>query len=938
MPLFLFNYSTGRLYGIFEAASDGGFNLDPYAWGTSDLSRSARSSNPVSRYPAQVRVRTRAWRPPLDEDTFRRILDQPECQKFRLELTTHQVQLLLHLFGEAGSPEEDVTDERNVNDFVHTDIGTQDPESPRSAFKSDSDCYSECSSRGTNFGEDEWTDEAPNENGMARESMQMCYSDENDEGSLRDRLSHVNLDDLRMNESGPIQNQLDKEMLYNAAMVSRLRAASEDSGSSASDGNGQQMVCKGNPRKAAHRQRIGTFQPVIDNPILLRLHESDPAVNSTSMNCIQTSVHQPLTVKRQDNAVKMPMIPPQVQTSFPAGENIIYIPVQTVHCQQRALPSFSAQLQRSKWNDQRKFSHSSSTNSRKKVSSQDKINKPKDVKYHKQHLVADNQQPPSAQAQRFQIGKVLVPLCAHRSGPLHEQGRSASLLPPALVTQHDQALTFTQRKMDAGMDDSGEGYEIQNDGQLHPNGFQNVLQNGHPTIVLMPSFVPRVPATPSPMSGFVEELHLDILNFARLTRPSAETQLHAEAAIDCVRKGVQMVWPEADVEVFGSFATGLCLQHSDVDLAVVGAPLLPSLESLSLAQASAFLIRELASALEEYEWCESINVLDTASMPVLKCHCRPFVELMDSHMSTPSIAIDITIGGIRSSDSVQNLPSTFMDSPDQVSSIGKFGTRHTGGTAREYVLQRIWDLPALAPLVLLLKSFLHHKGLSNVYSGGLGSFSLTLLLAFYLERVPISREMFSDGISGDSPLSPTASSPVSCLSEFSEDSDRPHSSNSYSGVNLGNAKDFTNCSLGKHYVRRAADVMERVLTLWDSGGSPYLGILLLGFLQTFGFVLDLSSEKIVLKGIDGSPGGIFKRNNRHVALWIDDPLRPGVNVGAGSFGMFHVQEAFREMLLVLTNQKLFASPPCCNEEGCQDLAAMSQLYRLSRLTVEDGYE
>ena len=35
--------------------------------------------------------------------------------------------------------------------------------------------------------------------------------------------------------------------------------------------------------------------------------------------------------------------------------------------------------------------------------------------------------------------------------------------------------------------------------------------------------------------------------------------------------------------------------------------------------------------------------------------------------------------------------------------------------------------------VLLLKSFLHHKGLSNVYSGGLGSFSLTLLVAFYLE-------------------------------------------------------------------------------------------------------------------------------------------------------------------------------------------------------------
>lgn len=35
--------------------------------------------------------------------------------------------------------------------------------------------------------------------------------------------------------------------------------------------------------------------------------------------------------------------------------------------------------------------------------------------------------------------------------------------------------------------------------------------------------------------------------------------------------------------------------------------------------------------------------------------------------------------------------------------------------------------------VLLLKSYLHHRGLNDVYTGGLGSFSLTLMLVFYLE-------------------------------------------------------------------------------------------------------------------------------------------------------------------------------------------------------------
>ena len=139
-----------------------------------------------------------------------------------------------------------------------------------------------------------------------------------------------------------------------------------------------------------------------------------------------------------------------------------------------------------------------------------------------------------------------------------------------------------------------------------------------------------------------------------------------------------------DEQVFGSFATGLCLQHSDVDLAVIDAPRDTSLGKLTLTQASSDLVRKLAEALRTYEWCESINPLDTASMPVLKCLCRPFTTA-----NAPSIAVDITIGGIKSRN----------PSPDQAPRPGKFSSRHTGGAARDYVLQKIRELPALAPLV-----------------------------------------------------------------------------------------------------------------------------------------------------------------------------------------------------------------------------------------------
>jgi hypothetical protein len=65
-------------------------------------------------------------------------------------------------------------------------------------------------------------------------------------------------------------------------------------------------------------------------------------------------------------------------------------------------------------------------------------------------------------------------------------------------------------------------------------------------------FVPSIIHRPSQGRNLVEDLHYEIMNFARCTRPSLQVQYHVEAAIFCVRKGVKSVWPEADVEVSAS--------------------------------------------------------------------------------------------------------------------------------------------------------------------------------------------------------------------------------------------------------------------------------------------------------------------------------------------------------------------------------------------------
>lgn len=99
--------------------------------------------------------------------------------------------------------------------------------------------------------------------------------------------------------------------------------------------------------------------------------------------------------------------------------------------------------------------------------------------------------------------------------------------------------------------------------------------------------------------------------------------------------------------------------------------------------------------------------------------------------------------------------------------------------------------------------------------------------------------------SGDLPA-PHVSSPTSCLPELLDESDAPSSSCSHGALTGECGSDYSGHSLGERYVRRAADAIKRVLSLWVQDGSPSLGFLLLGFLYTFG-LRDLSCVKIVLK-------------------------------------------------------------------------------------------
>ncbi|XP_048127187.1 kelch-like protein 3 isoform X2 [Rhodamnia argentea] len=92
LPLFLFNYSDRKLHGIFEAASRGQMNIDPYCWSTDVLEKTP--------YPAQVQIRIRMQCQPLHEDQFKRIIadNYHTYNHFWFELDHAQTSKLISLF------------------------------------------------------------------------------------------------------------------------------------------------------------------------------------------------------------------------------------------------------------------------------------------------------------------------------------------------------------------------------------------------------------------------------------------------------------------------------------------------------------------------------------------------------------------------------------------------------------------------------------------------------------------------------------------------------------------------------------------------------------------------------------------------------------------------------------------------------------------------
>nr|KAG5707516.1 hypothetical protein BaRGS_012020 [Batillaria attramentaria] len=183
-------------------------------------------------------------------------------------------------------------------------------------------------------------------------------------------------------------------------------------------------------------------------------------------------------------------------------------------------------------------------------------------------------------------------------------------------------------------------------------------------------------------------LHEEIKEFFDYMSPQPEEAKMRTEVVRRIQDVIGKLWPEAKVEIFGSFRTGLYLPTSDIDLVVFG-----HWKKLPLWTLHDELIKK------KIVDTENIKVLDKASVPIVK--------MTDAETE---VKVDISF----------SMDHSNANGVDSAILIQKF--------LNEY--------PNLKYLVLVLKQFLLQRDMNEVFTGGISSYSLTLLAISFLQLHP----------------------------------------------------------------------------------------------------------------------------------------------------------------------------------------------------------
>ncbi|KAK4052507.1 hypothetical protein OIV83_002309 [Microbotryomycetes sp. JL201] len=231
-----------------------------------------------------------------------------------------------------------------------------------------------------------------------------------------------------------------------------------------------------------------------------------------------------------------------------------------------------------------------------------------------------------------------------------------------------------------------------------------------------------------------EILNKEAQAFVSYISPTLEEHNLRMWTIELIRRAIQSHYSDADVQCFGSVGTGLYLPGGDIDLVV----LCPSFPAPPLKPSSSLLHRLAALLL-------SSNIADPKSIVVIAKARVPIVKFVTRH---GGFAIDLSVNqanGVEAAVRVRKMleqfafrPPGYVEPGTDVSKPNKPEPKSKDQVVETDRPETIVtaDLGVARSLVMLVKMFLNQRGMNEVFTGGLGSYSIICLVISFLQLHP----------------------------------------------------------------------------------------------------------------------------------------------------------------------------------------------------------
>ncbi|KAH7914043.1 hypothetical protein BJ138DRAFT_1133701 [Hygrophoropsis aurantiaca] len=192
-------------------------------------------------------------------------------------------------------------------------------------------------------------------------------------------------------------------------------------------------------------------------------------------------------------------------------------------------------------------------------------------------------------------------------------------------------------------------------------------------------------------NNVAEMLHREVKAFVNYMSPTPVEDEIRSLIVEHVSKAVQMAFPDAKVSPFGSYATKLYLPSGDIDLVI---------DSDSMAYSNkTTVLHALANTIKRARITSKVTIIAKAKVPIIK-----FVT------NFGRLNVDISVNQ---------------------------GNGIVAGNIVNGFLQDMRGCGfALRSLVIIAKAFLNQRGMNEVYTGGLGSYSIVCLAVSFLQMHP----------------------------------------------------------------------------------------------------------------------------------------------------------------------------------------------------------